>query len=49
LARENSALSRKLTSLQDSSQKALPAPEEALIWDETIYDDTEDGPALEIG
>jgi hypothetical protein len=49
LARENSALSRRLAGLQGSDPKALPAPEEALIWDEAIYDQTEDGPELEIG
>ena len=49
LARENSVLSLKLTTLHGSQPKALPALDGALIWDGMIYDETADGPDLEIG
>jgi hypothetical protein len=48
LARENSVLTRALTGRQRSETKALPAPAEALLWDETIYDEPENGPDWEI-
>jgi hypothetical protein len=48
LARENSVLRGALNGRQRSETKALPAPEEALLWDETIDDEPENGPDWEI-
>jgi hypothetical protein len=49
LAQQNSALTRTLAAVQGGAPEALPAPAEALSWDEDIYAGLVGDLDLEIG
>jgi hypothetical protein len=49
LAQQNSTLTRTLAAVQGATSEALPAPAEALTWDEDIYDGLVGDLDLEIG
>jgi hypothetical protein len=49
LAQQNSTLTRTLAAVQGTTPEALPAPAEALTWDEDIYDGLVGDLDLEIG